>query len=133
MQKTDQVFNDEFKGFEYKVGDKRYRFNVKNTDEVKTTQSDINNFIRKFLNEDQVMSDAKGYHKSLFTAMNADAIANHFYQQGKSDAMKESMKTAKNINMDPRGVHTKNTQSGMQAKVLAGDDTSKLKLKLKHY
>ena len=133
LQKTDQVFNDEFKGFEYKVGDKRYRFNVKNTDEVKTTQSDINNFIRKFLNEDQVMSDAKGYHKSLFTAMNADAIANHFYQQGKSDAMKESMKTAKNINMDPRGVHTKNTQGGMQAKVLAGDDTSKLKLKLKNY
>jgi hypothetical protein len=133
LQKTDQVFNDEFKGFEYKVGDKRYRFNVKDTDEVKTTQSDINNFIRKFLNEDQVMSDAKGYHKSLFTAMNADAIANHFYQQGKSDAMKESMKTAKNINMDPRGVHTKNTQSGMQAKVLAGDDTSKLKLKLKNY
>jgi len=133
LQKTDQVFNDEFKGFEYKVGDKRYRFNVKDTDEVKTTQSDINNFIRKFLNEDQVMSDAKGYHKSLFTAMNADAIANHFYQQGKSDAMKESMKTAKNINMDPRGVHAKNTQSGMQAKVLAGDDTSKLKLKLKNY
>ena len=133
LQKTDQVFNDEFKGFEYKVGDKRYRFNVKDTDEVKTTQSDINNFIRKFLNEDQVMSDAKGYHKSLFTAMNADAIANHFYQQGKSDAMKESMKAAKNINMDPRGVHTKNTQSGMQAKVLAGDDTSKLKLKLKNY
>jgi len=133
LQKTDQVFNDEFKGFEYKVGDKRYRFNVKDTDEVKTTQSDINNFIRKFLNEDQVMSDAKGYHKSLFTAMNADAIANHFYQQGKSDAMKESMKTAKNINMDPRGVHTKNTQSGMQAKVLAGNDTSKLKLKLKNY
>ena len=133
LQKTDQVFNDEFKGFEYKVADKRYRFNVKNTDEVKTTQSDINNFIRKFLNEDETMSDAKGYHKSLFTAMNADAIANHFYQQGKSDAMKESMKTAKNINMDPRGVHTKNTQSGMQAKVLAGDDTSKLKLKLKNY
>ena len=133
LQKTDQVFNDEFKGFEYKVADKRYRFNVKDTDEVKTTQSDINNFIRKFLNEDQVMSDAKGYHKSLFTAMNADAIANHFYQQGKSDAMKESMKTAKNINMDPRGVHTKNTQSGMQAKVLAGNDTSKLKLKLKNY
>lgn len=133
LQKTDQVFNDEFKGFEYKVGDKRYRFNVKNTDEVKTTQSDINNFIRKFLNEDQVMNDAKGYHKSLFTAMNADAIANHFYQQGKSDAMKESMKTAKNINMDPRGVHAKNTPGGMQAKVLAGDDTSKLKLKLKNY
>jgi hypothetical protein len=133
LQKTNQVFNDEFKGFEYKVADKRYRFNVKNTDEVKTTQSDINNFIRKFLNEDDTMSDAKGYHKSLFTAMNADAIANHFYEQGKADALKNSMKTAKNINMDPRGVHSKsNNQGGVQAKVL-GDDTSKIKLKLKNY
>ncbi len=133
LQKTNQVFNDEFKGFEYKVADKRYRFNVKNTDEVKTTQSDINNFIRKFLNEDETMSDAKGYHKSLFTAMNADAIANHFYEQGKADALKNSMKTAKNINMDPRGVHSKsNNQGGIQAKVL-GDDTSKIKLKLKNY
>jgi hypothetical protein len=133
LQKTNQVFNDEFKGFEYKVADKRYRFNVKNTDEVKTTQSDINNFIRKFLNEDDTMSDAKGYHKSLFTAMNADAIANHFYEQGKADALKNSMKTAKNINMGPRGVHSKsNNQGGVQAKVL-GDDTSKIKLKLKNY
>jgi len=133
LQKTDQVFNDEFKGFEFKVADKRYRFNVKNTDEVKTNQSDINNFVKKFLNEDNVMNDAKGYHKSLFAAMNPDAIANHFYQQGKSDAIKESMKSAKNINMDPRGVHNKtNDTGGIKARVL-GDDTSKLKLKLKNY
>ncbi len=133
LQKTDQVFNDEFKGFEFKVADKRYRFNVKNTNEVKTNQSDINNFVKKFLNEDNVMNDAKGYHKSLFAAMNPDAIANHFYQQGKSDAIKESMKSAKNINMDPRGVHSKtNDTGGIKARVL-GDDTSKLKLKLKNY
>ena len=133
LQKTDQVFNDEFKGFEFKVADKRYRFNVKNADEVKTNQSDINNFVKKFLNEDNVMNDAKGYHKSLFAAMNPDAIANHFYQQGKSDAIKESMKSAKNINMDPRGVHNKtNDTGGIKARVL-GDDTSKLKLKLKNY
>ena len=133
LQKTDQVFNDEFKGFEFKVADKRYRFNVKNANEVKTNQSDINNFVKKFLNEDNVMNDAKGYHKSLFAAMNPDAIANHFYQQGKSDAIKESMKSAKNINMDPRGVHNKtNDTGGIKARVL-GDDTSKLKLKLKNY
>jgi hypothetical protein len=133
LQKTNQVFNDEFKGFDFKVAEKRYRFNVKNTNEVKTNQSDINNFIKKFLNEDNVMNDAKGYHKSLFAAMNPDAIANHFYQQGKSDAIKESMKSAKNINMDPRGVHNKtNDTGGIKARVL-GDDTSKLKLKLKNY
>ena len=133
LQKTEQVFNDDFKGFEYKVGNKRYRFNVKDAGEVKSEQSDINNFIRKFLNEDNTMNDAKNYHKSLFTAMNADTIANHFYEQGKADAMKESMKKAKNINMDPRGVYTQpNDPSGIKARVL-GDDTSKIKLKLKNY
>ena len=133
LEKTEQVFSDQFKGFEYKVGDKRYRFNVKNTDEVKTTQSDINNFVRKFLNEDNVMNDAKGYHKSLFTAMNADAIANHFYEQGKADAIKNSMTNSKNINMDPRGVHGKTNNAGNITVKPVGNDASKLKLKLKNY
>jgi hypothetical protein len=132
-QKTSNVFNDQFKGFEYSVGDKKYRFNVKNANEVKETQSDINNFVKKFLNENNEMSDAKGYHKSLFTAMNADAIANHFYQQGKTDALKESMSTAKNIKMDPRGIHNQpGAKGGVQARVV-GDSTSSLKLKLKNY
>ena len=133
LQKTEQVFNNEFKGFEYKVGDKKYRFNVKNANEVKTTQSDINNFIKKFLNEDNVMSDAKGYHKSLFTAMNPDALANHFYEQGRADALKESVKSSKNISMDPRGVHNKANADGKPVARVIGDDTSKLKIKLKKY
>jgi len=133
LEKTSQVFNDKFKGFEYNVGDKKYRFNVKNVDEVKTSQSDINNFIKKFLNNDNVMSDAKGYHKSLFTAMNPDAIANHFYEQGRADALKQSVESSKNINMNPRGVHNKaNNDGGIKARVV-GDDISKLKLKLKNY
>jgi hypothetical protein len=91
LNKTNQLFNDKFKGFEYKVGDKKFRFNVKNAQDVKDTQSDINNFVKKFLDESNTMSDAKGYHKSLFTAMNPDAIAQHFYEQGKADALKESI------------------------------------------
>ena len=98
IQKTDQVFNDKFKGFEYNIGEKKFRFNVNNADQVKDTQSDINNFVRKFLDKDNVMSDAKGYHKSLYTAMNADAVAQHFYEQGKADALKESIAKSKNIN-----------------------------------
>ena len=134
LNKTNNVFNDQFKGFEYKVGDKRYRFNVKNANEVKETQSDINNFVKKFLNESNEMSDAKGYHKSLFTAMNADAIANHFYEQGKADALKTSMQTAKNIDMDPRGTHNKTIDAGgMKAKVISGENTSNIKIKLKNY
>ena len=133
LEKTTKVFNDQFKGFEYNVGDKKYRFNVKNVDEVKTTQSDINNFIKKFLNKDNVMSDAKGYHKSLFTAMNPDAIANHFYEQGRADALKQSVQSSKNISMDPRGVHNKaNNSGGVKARVV-GQDASTLKMKLKNY
>lgn len=131
--KTKSLFNDKFKGFEYKVGDKRYRFNIKNVNEVKETQSDINNFVKRFLNEKNEMNDAAGYHKSLFTAMNADAIANHFYEQGKADAIKASVKSAKNINMDPRSSHQQVEVGGIKARVISGDDSSKLKLKLKNY
>ena len=131
--KTKSLFNDKFKGFEYKVGDKRYRFNIKNVNEVKETQSDINNFVKRFLNEKNEMNDATGYHKSLFTAMNADAIANHFYEQGKADAIKASVKSAKNINMDPRSSHQEVEVGGIKARVISGDDSSKLKLKLKNY
>ena len=131
--KTKSLFNNQFKGFEYKVGDKRYRFNIKNVNEVKETQSDINNFVKRFLNEKNEMSDAAGYHKSLFTAMNADAIANHFYEQGKADAIKASVKSAKNINMDPRSSHQEIEVGGIKARVISGDDSSKLKLKLKNY
>ena len=131
--KTNSLFNDKFKGFEYNVGDKRFRFNVKNVDKVKETQGDINNFTKKFLDKENKMADAAGYHKALFTAMNSDAIAQHFYEQGRADAIKESVKSAKNINMDPRSAHQEVEVGGIKAKVLSGDDLSGIKLKLKNY
>ena len=131
--KTNSLFDNQFKGFEYKVGEKRYRFNVKNVNEVKETQSDINNFAKRFLDNNNVMTDAAGYHKALFTGMNADAIAQHFYEQGKADAIKESVKTAKNIKMDPRSGHQEIEAGGIKAKVISGDNLSGLKLKLKNY
>ena len=130
-QKTNQVFNDKFKGFEYNVGDKKYRFNVNNAEEIKNTQSDINNFTKKFLDKNSTLSDAKGYHKSLYTAMNADAIAKHFYEQGKTDAMKDSVAKAKNVNMNPRQSHGKVEAGGLKFKVL-GDNSSDFKFKIKN-
>jgi hypothetical protein len=130
-QKTNNVFNDKFKGFEYNVGDKKYRFNVNNAEEVKTTQSDISNFTKKFLDKNSALTDAKGYHKSLYTAMNADAVAKHFYEQGKADAMKNSMAKAKNVDMNPRQSHGKIETGGMKFKVL-GDNSSDFKFKIKN-
>jgi len=131
LNKTEQVFNDKFKGFEYDVGDKKYRFNINNAGEVKSNQSDINNFVKKFLNEKNEMSDAKGYHKSLYTAMNADAVAKHFYDQGKADAMKNSIAKAKNVDMNPRQAHGTIDAGGVKVRVL-GDDANDFKFKIKN-
>ncbi len=130
-QRTDAVFNNEFKGFDFNVGDKKYRYNVKNTDEVKTTQSDLNNFVNKFIGEDNTIKDAKGYHKSLFTAMNPDAIAKHFYEQGKADAIKQSVAQAKNVNTGARSSHGEVNAGGIKVRVL-GEDSSSLKFKIKN-
>ena len=101
-------------------------FNVKDVDKVKTTQSDINNFVNKFVGKDSTIEDAKGYHKSLFTAMNADAIANHFYEQGKADATKTRVAKDKNINTEPRKSHGETNVGGVKYRVL-GDSTSDIK------
>ncbi len=132
-EKTNKVFNDKFKGFEFNVGEKKYRYNVKNVSEIKNSQSDINNFVKKFLTEDGMLNDASQYHKSLFTAMNPDAVASHFYEQGKADALKASVAKSKNVSMSPRQEHdlTNNT-SGPKFRVLTGDNSSSFKFKIKN-
>ena len=130
-EKTNNVFNQDFKGFDFNVGEKTFRYKVNNTDEVKNNQSDITNFVKKFLNEDGTMKDAAGYHKSLFAANNADAIARHFYEQGRADALKNSFEKSKNIDMQPRQSHQEVEVGGTKYKVLSGDSSSKLKFKIK--
>jgi len=104
---------------------------VNNAEEVKNTQSDINNFTKKFLDKNSTLIDAKGYHKSLYTAMNADKIAKHFYEQGKADAMKDSVAKAKNVNMNPRQSHGTVEAGGIKVRVL-GEDSSDFKFKIKN-
>ena len=130
-QKTNQLFSNTFEGFEYNVGDKKFRYNVKNTQEIKNTQSDINNFVKKFLAEDGTMSDAQSYHKSLFTAMNADAIAQHFYEQGKADAIKNSVANSKNVDMQPRQSHGQIDFGGVKYRVVSGNSSNDFKIKSK--
>lgn len=131
-EKTNKLFAEDFKGFDYKVGDKKYRFNVKDVNSVKETQADINSLVSKFVNENNEMSDAAGYHKALFTAMNSDSIANHFYEQGKADAIKNQMAQSKNVDMNPRGTHEAvTTSSGLKIRAVSGDDSSKLRVKIR--
>ena len=129
--KTEKVFNEKFKGFEYNIGDKKYRFNVKDPKDIKQQQSDINNFTKKFLGKDNELEDAAGYHKSIFTAMNADTIANHFYEQGKADAMKDSMAKSKNVDMTARQSHGEIEAGGIKVRVL-GEDSNDFKFKIRN-
>ena len=129
VNKTDKVFDKNFKGFEFNVGDKKMTYQVPSVNDVRNTQIDINNFVGKFLNEG-VMSDAAGYHKGLFAAMNPDAIAKHFYEQGKSDAIKQSVSDSKNINTSRESHKVYEGQGGIKFKVL-GDDSNDMKLRIK--
>ena len=129
-QRTDAVFNNEFKGFDFNVGDKKFRYNVKNINEVKETQSDLNNFVNKFVGKDNTIQDAAGYHKSLFAAMNADALAQHFYEQGKADAIKDSVAKSKNVNTDARQTFGETSVGGVKYRVL-GDSSNDFKFKIR--
>jgi len=130
-QKTNNLFSNNFKGFSFDVGEKKFRFNVKNIDEVKQKQSNLQNFMTKFVDKNSALVDAEGYHKSLFTAMNADAIAKHFYEQGKADALKESIAKSKNVDMKPRQSFGEVEAGGMKVKVL-GDNSNDFKFKIKN-
>ena len=131
QKSTNNVFNANFKGFDFNVGEKTYRYNINNTEDVKTYQSDLNNFIGEFLDENSMMKDAKGYHKALYAGKNIDKIVKHFYEQGKADAIKETTMSAKNIDMSPR-TSTKPVvdAGGMKFKVLSVDSSSRLKFKI---
>lgn len=131
LRKTEAVFNEGFEGFEFKVGEKKFRYNVKNKEEVKANQSDLNNFVSKFVDSNNQLQDASGYHKSLYAAMNADALAQHFYEQGKADAIKQSVAQSKNINTEARQTHGETQVGGFKYKVL-GDDSNGFKFKLKN-
>ncbi len=134
QQETNKVFSQEFKGFNFNVGDKKYRFNVKDVGKVKETQSDLLNVFNKYIGDNKMLQDAGGYHKALFAASNPDKIANHFYEQGKADAIKQMSAEAKNISMDPRKTSSGYVEAGgIKVKAISGDDNSKLKFKLKNY
>lgn len=131
-EKTNQVFSENFKGFDFNVGDKKYRFNVKDVQSTKEAQSDILKAFSSFLGENNTLKDGAGYHKALFAARNADTIASHFYEQGRADAIKQLNAESKNINMDPRkSAGSVIETGGVKVRAVAGDDSSRLKIKLK--
>ena len=128
---TKNFFNKEFKGFEFDLNEKKFRYGVNDVESVASNQSDLTNLIGKFLDNKGEVKDYKGYHKAIFAAQNADTIANHFYEQGKADAIKDVMAKSKNLNNELRPTSTGDVFiQGMKVKAISGVDSSKLKLRI---
>ena len=132
-KQTSSLFSNEFKGFEYNLGEKRFRYNVQNPNQVAETQSNIQTFIGKFLDKEGNVSDVPGYHKALYSAMNADKIAAHFYEQGKADAVKQVVSNSKNPSTDAPRTASEPFINGFKVKSISSEDTSKLRIQTKKF
>ncbi len=133
LEKTNNLFSDEFEGFEFNLGEKKFNYKVQNTSNVVEKQSNLNTFVKKFLNNEGEVVDTVGYHKAMYAADNADTIANHFYEQGKADALKDVMAKSKNITNEPRPQAGSDVFiNGLKVTAVSGADSSKLKFKVKN-
>ena len=132
---TEQIFNNDFKGFDFDLGQKKFRYQVPNPSEVGKSQLDVGNFISQYTDDKGAVTNPSGYHKALYAAMNADKIANHFYEQGKADGVKNIVDSSKNLSNDkPRQVADGNVFiNGLKVKSISGLDSSKLKIKKRKF
>ena len=134
QKNTKELFNQDFEGFDIKVGEKRFKYNIKDVDKVAENQSNINNLVKKFLDKDGNVNDAAGYHKAIYAADNVDRIATHFYEQGKADAVKDVVNKSKNLS--PTKARTQQGEffvNGLKVKAISGADSSKLKIKTRKF
>ena len=132
QNRTKTYFNDDFKGFDFNLGEKKFRYGLKDNSSVANQQSDISNFIKKFLNDKGEVSDLSGYHKALYVANNPDKVINHFYEQGRADAVRELTAKSKNISSEPRQTQSGDVFiNGLRVKSVSGADSSRLKIKTK--
>ena len=132
---TEQIFNDDFKGFDFNLGEKKFRYKLQNPSDVGKSQLNVNTFVQKFVDKKGAVTDPSGYHKAMYAAMNSDKIANHFYEQGKADGVKSIVDSSRNLSNDkPRQVADGNVFiNGLKVKSISGLDSSKLKIKKRKF
>ena len=130
QKNTQDYFSQNFEGFDISVGEKKFKYNIKDVDKVAENQSNINNLVEKFLDTEGNVNDTKGYHKAIYAADNVDKIATHFYEQGKADAVKEVVNKSKNLSSTKaRSSQGEVFVNGFKVKAISGADSSKLKIK----
>tara|TARA_R110000772_G_scaffold50499_1_gene116026 strand:+ start:239 stop:1372 length:1134 start_codon:yes stop_codon:yes gene_type:complete len=125
LNKTNEVFNNDFKGFDFKIGENNITFKPGTSEELKNVQSDVNNFINKFTDKDGLIEDVSGYHRSIAVAMNPEKFAQFFYEQGVSNAVENVSRKSKNINMDVRQAPQTVTKDGMKIRPVGNTDSGR--------
>ena len=131
LDKTESVFNNDFKGFEFSIGDKNISFKPGDAQELKNLQLDVNNFIGSFVGDDGLIADAEGYHKALSVAMNPDKFAKHFYEQGVAATIDDVSRKSKNINMDVRQQSQAVSKNGMTIRPVSKSNDNGKGLKIR--
>ena len=132
LTNTKNFFTNEFEGFNFEVGEKRFKYKINNPSAMVDSQSDVAKIIGKYTDEAGNITDMSGYHKALYAARNVDKLAEHFYEQGKADATRDIVAKSKNINQDPKPMDTGETlPNGWKIRAISGVDSSKLKIKKK--
>ena len=130
LNKTKEVFNDEFKGFEFEVGGNKINFKPGDAKELNSLQSNVSNFVNKYMDsETGLMNDPKGYHRALSMAMNPDKFAQFFYEQGVAATVDNVSKKSKNINMDVRPANQSVTKNGQTIRAISSDSSRGLKIR----
>lgn len=131
---TDNYFSNNFEGFDFNVGSKKFKYSVKDPVSVSDSQKNLSKFVETFLNDQGELQDPGGYHKALYAARNTDQIVNHFYEQGRADAIKEQIAKTKNITTEPRQTAGGDVFiNGLKVRAISGADSSKLKIKTKKF
>ena len=131
VKRTNEVFNPEFKGFEFEVGDKKVKYSYGDVNEMKSKQSDLNNLVNKYVGDDGLINDAKGWHKALSAAMDPQRFASYFYEQGKADAIGDVTKKSKNVNMSIRQTPQSIGDTGFKARQVSDTSGKGLKIRSK--
>ncbi len=132
LTNTKSFFTNDFEGFNFEVGEKRFKYKINNPSAMIDTQSDVAKIISKYTDDSGNIVDMGGYHKALYAARNVDKLAEHFYEQGKADATRDIVAKSKNISQDPKPIDTGETlPNGWKIRAISGVDGSKLKIKKK--
>ena len=129
IDKTKSYFSEDFKGFEFNLGEKTFNYNVNNKDQVANEQAELQTLVKKFLDGEGNVDNVQDYHKAMYAAKNVDSIANHFYEQGKADGIKDLVNKSKNVETASRPQNNQDIFiNGLKVKAVNGVDSSKLKI-----